>query len=408
MPMRRRQALAVLSGAAAAGLVGCGGEPPLRIAVVWSGWELTRFREVLDERDVVVYSAGDNIAALLGDPVAPAATPDVAIMPRAALVEDPRVCVRLQSLPSPDPPHWQRLLWCGADASVKGVWFKVAHKSLVWYRSRAVPEPSTDWESWVAACRRRAKERPPLAIGAADGWVLTDWFENVLLGLDREAYRMLHRDPDGWADDSVREALLALAELWHIENLVPGGGRRALVTQFHDSILDVFRYGRADMVAAPDFAWPVIDRYGAPGEEARRVRFPWPGGGSPPPVVAGGDAVLALASSGERGAAFVTALTDRVDRLEGWAAAGGFLSLDRRVRRYPPPLRGLAEEVRGDFEFDLSDRLTGGLAGGDGQGLWRVLTRLFGAVAVDRQRPADAVRDAVRTLVALAGGGRRT
>jgi alpha-glucoside transport system substrate-binding protein len=62
MPMDRRQALAVLSGLAAAGPTECGGETPLRIAVVWSGWELSRFREILEAypRPLVVYSVGDN------------------------------------------------------------------------------------------------------------------------------------------------------------------------------------------------------------------------------------------------------------------------------------------------------------------------------------------------------------
>ena len=163
---------------------------------------------------------------------------------------------------------------CEADNSTKAVWFKVTHKSLVWYRRGVMPAPPADWEAWVGLCRERAKEHPPLAIGAADGWVLTDWFENVLLGIDPGLYGKLHLNPPGgWSHASVRETLLRLATLWSIPGLVPGGGRQALTTQFQDSILDVFRYGRADMLAAPDFAWPVIDRYGS-GPEALSFRFP--------------------------------------------------------------------------------------------------------------------------------------
>ncbi|MFF5209590.1 hypothetical protein [Streptosporangium sp. NPDC000396] len=409
--MDRRQALAVLSGLAAAGLAGCGGEPPLRIAVVWSGWELGRFRKVLEREPVVVYSAGDNIAALLRNPVAPAATPDLAIVPRPGLVNDPDICARLQTIPSTDPPYWQSLMRCEADGAVKGAWFKVAHKSLVWYRPEAVPDPPARWETWLELCRKRARDgHPPLAIAAADGWVLTDWFENVLLGIDRATYSTLHRRPQDWGHDSVREAFNRLAELWGIGDLVPGGGRQALVTQFHDSILDVFRYGRADMLAAPDFAWPVIDRYRSPGQMAWRFSFPGPRGRPAPPVVVGGDAVVALESSGDRGRKFVEWLTgeDASERLGSWAAAGGFLSLNKSVRGYPQPVRGLVPELERDdsIEFDLSDRLTGGLAGGDGQGLWRVLTELFAAVAVDGQPPEQAVDRAMGAVVALSGSGR--
>ncbi|WP_214105126.1 hypothetical protein [Acrocarpospora catenulata] len=408
MRMDRRQALTMLSGLAAAGLAGCGGEPPLRIAVVWSGWELSRFRDILDERNAVVYSAGDNIAALIRNPVARTAAPDVAIVPRG-LVEDHAICTRLRTVSSKnDPPYWQELLRCGADGSIKGAWFKVAHKSLVWYRPEAVPDPPADWESWVRMCESRAASgHPPLAIGAADGWVLTDWFENVLAGLDRDTYRTLHEKTGDWSQESVREALRRLARLWSIENLFPGGGRRALITQFHDSILDVFRYGRADMVAASDFAWPVIAQYRSPGQAARRFRFPGPRGRPAPPVVAGGDAVVALRSSGDRGGRLVEKLTgdEGVSRLERWAAAGGFLSLNPRVQGYPPELQNLAQEVRGDIEFDLSDRLTGRLAGGNGQGLWRVLTELFAKVAVDGQHPDQVADSAVQALRVLSEAG---
>ncbi|GAA4236681.1 ABC-type glycerol-3-phosphate transport system substrate-binding protein [Streptosporangium album] len=411
MRMDRRHALAVLSGLAAAGLTGCGGDPPLRIAVVWSGWELGRFNRVLQGQSAVVYSAGDNIAALLGSSVAPAATPDVAIVPRPGLINESAVCARLQSLPSGDPPFWQDLMRCGADGTLKGAWFKVAHKSLVWYRPEAVPTLPTDWESWVELCRDRARAkdgRPPLAIAAADGWVLTDWFENVLLGLDPATYSTLHRKPESWGNDSIRKALNRLADLWSIRGLVPGGGRQALVTQFHDSILDVFRYGSADMLAAPDFAWPVIDHYRSPGQEAWRFRFPGPRGHPAPRVVVGGDAVVALESSGDRGRRFVEWLTGEGagERLGGWAAAGGFLSLNQNVRGYPAPIRDLVPELSQSIEFDLSDRLTGPLSGGDGQGLWRVLTELFVAVAVDGQAPEQAADDAMRMIAKLIRRGR--
>jgi alpha-glucoside transport system substrate-binding protein len=417
MPMDRRRALAVLSGLAAAGLTGCGGETPLRIAVVWSDWELSRFHEILAAypHPFVVYSAGDNIAALLRNPVAQAATPDVAIVPRLGLMEDPDISARLRSVPCPDPslnfPDWPRLMDCAADNSTKAVWFKVTHKSLVWYRRGVMPAPPADWEAWVGLCRERAKEHPPLAIGAADGWVLTDWFENVLLGIDPELYRKLHLNPPGgWSHASVRETLLRLATLWSIPGLVPGGGRQALTTQFQDSILDVFRYGRADMLAAPDFAWPVIDRYGS-GSEALSFRFPGPPGTPNPPVLVGGDAVVALESGGVRGTAFVKWLTDRGqarERLKGWSTKGGFLSLNENVL-YPNRAMGdLARELHGDVAFDLSDRLTGGLAGGDGQGLWRVLTELFATVTAEGRRPdLDlAVNTAMKMLTALSETGR--
>ncbi|MDP9842158.1 hypothetical protein [Streptosporangium lutulentum] len=428
--MNRRQALTVLSGLAAAGLSGCDEEGPLRIAVVWSGWELNRFRDILKwyDRPTVVYSAGDNIAALLKNPVASASTPDVAIVPRLELVEDDDIRARLKPLTSFDPLPWKNLVRQEQepDTSLKGIWFKVAHKSRVWHRPGTAPALPTDWAEWVKECRIRAGRTGPrpLSIGAADGWVLTDWFENVLLGVDAELYGRLHLPPpdgwrpgDGWGHESVKETLTRLAELWSIPGLLPGGGRRALITQFHDSILDVFRYGHADMVAAPDFAWPVIKGYRTEEQEREQVmsfRFPWPAGGEKPPVLVGGDVVVALTAAGDRGKRFAEWLTGpdvARNRLKDWIEAGGFLSLNESAPLSHTALDELTTELRGDIAFDLSDRLTGGLAGGDGRGLWRVLTEFFTVVAAGGRPPRPeqlkrAVDDAMGMLTALSGTGR--
>ncbi|MEU6742535.1 hypothetical protein [Streptosporangium sandarakinum] len=426
MRMNRRRALAALSGLAAAGLTGCSAERPLRVAVVWSGWELSRFRRALAGEPVTVYSAGNDIAALLRKPVAPAATPDVAIVPQPGLIRDPEIRSRLQPLTSWDPRFWRNLVTDPGDGRVKGVWFKVAHKSLVWYRPETVTSPPAGWEAWLELCRSRAASgRPPLSVPAADGWALTDWFENVLLGLAPDLYGRLHLlDPADWGDERVAQAFIRLAELWAVPGLVPGGGRRALVTQFHDAILDVFRYGRADMVAGPDFAWPVIDRYRSPGREARWFHFPC-SAGERQPLLVGGDAVVALDSSGERGERFVARLTggEMHERLAPWARAGGFLSLGAGLRDdYPAPVRPLARELRelrglaepGELggpgaqatgrsvAFDLSDQLGGALAGGDGQGLWRILTDLFAAVAIDGRDHEEAARTAHAAAVEAA------
>ncbi|GHE43996.1 sugar ABC transporter substrate-binding protein [Streptosporangium violaceochromogenes] len=434
MPMNRRRTLAALSGLAAAALTGCA-EPPLRVAVVWSGWELSRFREVLNGRetlrdlDIVVHSAGDDIATLLTNRTVASAVPDVAIVSQPGLLQDPAVGDLLQTVPSLDPLPWQNLVrreavgpvGHGTDAPIKGVWFKAAHKSLIWHRAGTVPVPSTDWGEWVEQCRSLASRgKAPLSIAAGDGWTLTDWFENVLLGIDETAYHTLRRDPDAWSGPSVQKALTRLADLWSIEGLVPGGGRRALTLQFHDAVLDVFRHHRAAMVAAPDFAWPVI-RGHCPAEHPAPTRFPWPqrddkgaGRRPPPPVLVGGDVVVALRSGGKRALRFVEWLTgpDATKQMGRWAGRGGFLSVRPAVDAYPAPLRALAAELRPPtnpitpIAFDLSDRLEGSLAGGNGRGLWRVLTELFTRVAVDGRPSDEAVRHATAAVKTLAARGR--
>jgi hypothetical protein len=190
-------------------------------------------------------------------------------------------------------------------------------------------------------------------------------------------------------------------------------------------------------VAAPDFAWPILRQYAKdPGEVARAqaepelVRFRFPPVAVAQPVLVGGEAAVALRADDQRARDFLDWLaapsstgapgtatpasgtsprdTSARDRaLRQWAAEGGFTPVKWRPG-YPPLLDAPAREIAGrspGIAFDLSDRLSGGLSGGDGQGLWRILTEFFTAVSVHGVRVPDAVSAATAAMVRAAGGG---
>ncbi|MEV5409347.1 hypothetical protein AB0K60_11005 [Thermopolyspora sp. NPDC052614] len=431
--MRRRHLLATLAGlaAAGAGAAGCSGGRRLRVAVIWSGYELRAFQRLLAtyRNPVSVYSAGDNIAALLRNPAA-AAVPDVAIVSRPGLIQEPDICGKLQTYDRKGgvgSPFWDGLASCGRDRvpTLRGVWIKTAHKSLVWHRPGTMAEPG-GWEQWHTELETATKQAcgsrcpvAPLSIGAADGWVLTDWFENALLGTvaGRAAYPRLVAgdDPALWRE-AVEEALTRLGRLWAIPGLLPGGGRRALTTQFEDSVLDVFRFGTAHAVAAPDFAWQVVRRFARTTADSYRdrldlLRFRFPGVDRGQPIVVGGDVAVALASGGEDALDFLRWLDDPKEKAKAprldWTQEIGSTPLIGAADDHPPTVRR-AQGVQDaqPMVFDLSDQLTGGLAGGDGQGLWRILTEFFTAVTVDGERPENAVAQAVKSMAATAAGDR--
>ena len=55
---------------------------------------------------------------------------------------------------------------------------------------------------------------PPLSVGAANGWTLTDMFENVYLAqAGPELYDQLAAHEIPWTDPSVKDALTTMAEL---------------------------------------------------------------------------------------------------------------------------------------------------------------------------------------------------
>lgn len=420
VPVSRRTVLAALGLPALGAVAGCADDlrGTVRVGVVWSGSELATFRRVLrrftasQRWGVSVVSLGDDTSTLLAGRVARGVAPDVAVLPQPGLVA--AGSARVEELPNLTPPgvspRWRELASPGGRT--RGVWYKATHKSLIWYRPdvfrRYGVTPPTDWDSWRRVREKFAAEGlAPLSVGAADGWVLTDWFENVLWGLDQVTYELLAAGRGSWDSSSVIRTLELLAEVWSPPGTLPGGPDRSLLVQFEDSVLDVAERGRAAMVLGADFMLPVVRRLapGAPPVDWFPVPAP-PGGVAP--VVVGGDLAVLLAGAGPGGRALVEWLA-RAEAARDWAAAGGFVSLREDVDDYPKQYRRqLLDEVRngapGGLGFDLSDRLAGSLSGGDGRGLWRLLQRFLAELGRGGET-GRVVEETVGQLVAAARSG---
>lgn len=410
--LSRRAALGVLGAGALVAACGSGLRGTVRVGVVWSGAELAVFRRQLrrfteDRRwGVSVVSLGDDVATLLAGRVARGVAPDVAILPQPSLVaaDTAALAVLPDLTPKGVAPRWRDLASPGGVP--RGVWYKTTHKSLVWYRPDVFADlglaPPTDWAGWRAVRKRCvAAGLAPLSVGAADGWVLTDWFENVLWGLDQVTYERIATGAGGWDVSSVRLTLELLAEVWSAPGTLPGGAARALTTQFEDSVLDVAVRRSAAMVAGADFVLPVVRRLAPDAPPLDWFPMPAPPNGVRPLIV-GGDLAVLLADAGPGGRELVEWLAEPA-AAQGWAAAGGFVSLLRGVTGYPPAYRPeLLDEVRdggpNGLGFDLSDRLGGRLSGGDGRGLWRLLQRFLAELGRGGD-PGRAVDDTIAALV---------
>lgn len=119
----------------------------------------------------------------------------------------------------------------------------------------------------------------PVSVGGADGWTLTDWFENVYLSqAGPEKYDQLAQYKIKWTDPSVTRALTALAQLFGKPGLLTGGNSGALQTQFPASVTQTFSGGdqpKAAMVSSGDFAATNIQQTKAKiGEDAKVFPFP--------------------------------------------------------------------------------------------------------------------------------------
>lgn len=371
----------------------------VQVAAVWTGPEQENFRKALDvfeERtgaEVKFVPTGDNVATFIGSKIEGGAPPDVAMLPQVGVLQqfaekgwlkelDPATQKQLDQNYS---DGWKKL--GQVDGKQYGVYFKAANKSLVWYNTTAfetagAKEPKT-WKEFLDTAQLVADSGvEPVAVGGADGWTLTDWFENIYLSqAGPEMYDKLAAHEIKWTDPSVKKALTTLGQLFGKDQLLAGGKSGALQTAFPESVTKTFsdlEAPEAAMVYEGDFVGVTIsnDTEAKIGTDAQVFPFPGVDGGSSP-VVTGGDAAVALKDS-KAAHAMMTFLASK-DAARIMAEQGGFLSpnkgLDLKVYQ-DEVQREIAKALidsGSDFRFDMSDQAPAAFGGTKGQGEWKAL-----------------------------------
>jgi alpha-glucoside transport system substrate-binding protein len=365
----------------------------IEVLAVWSDEEQAAFERVLDvfeERTgatVTYVSGGDEVPTVLATRLAGGSPPDVAGVAQPALV---RTLARAGSLVPLDPgtesvidaqfaPVWKEL--GTVDGRLYGFVFKAANKSTIWYDAGQLGAgfvPPRTWDEFVETLRKLSDTGDtPLAVGGADGWTLTDWFENVYLQTAGGAmYDRLARHEIPWTDPSVRTALQTLSRVFRPEYL-PGGISSALQTEFTESVVAVFGEDpQASIVFEADFVAGVIaeSTSATVGVDARV--FPFPRIGPVSSVVSGGDTLVALTD--EPGTRALMRFLAGSEAASIWAVQGGFVSPNREVElgQYPDDsTRQIAEELVSaeNLRFDMSDLMPSAFGATRGDGFWRAM-----------------------------------
>jgi alpha-glucoside transport system substrate-binding protein len=276
------------------------------------------------------------------------------------------------------------------DGALYGLYFKAAHKSTVWYSPDALAQagvkPPKTYDDMLKAGRTVSDSGlAAFSVAGEDGWTLTDWFENVYLSqAGPEKYDALAAHELKWTDASVVDALTTLGKLFKDKQLIAGGQKGALNTDFPGSVEKVFGpEPEAGMVYEGDFVAGVAkDQFGRTiGEDANFFPFPAVGGGKAP-VVSGGDAAVVLKDGKNQKAGM--ALLEYLATPEAaavWAEAGGFLSPNKNVdpASYGDDVtRATAKSLvaAGDansVRFDMSDQAPAAFGGTKGAGEWKLL-----------------------------------
>jgi multiple sugar transport system substrate-binding protein/alpha-glucoside transport system substrate-binding protein len=419
-----KPAAALLAAALALALTGCGGSDDdsdsggsktsgsgsgssvtlpkldgqtLEVAAVWTGAEQKNFMKVMDEfkkrtgAKINFVPTGNNTSTFLGTKIQGGKPPDVAFLPQVGVLHQfadkgwlkPMGAEAKAQLDKNFSKGWVDLgAWKGKQY---GVYAKAANKSLVWYNTAAfeaagITSPPKTWKDFLTTAQTLSDAgSPAVSVGGADGWTLTDWFENIYLSqAGPEKYDQLAAHKIKWTDPSVTKALTTLAQLWGKNDLLAGGNKGALNTEFPKSVTQTFSGDNpAAMVFEGDFVAANInaDTKAKMGTDAKV--FPFPAVGAKAPVVSGGDVAVAL-KDGKGPQALLTFLAS-TDAAQIWAAQGGILSPNKEMdmSSYKDAItKQIAQALLAagdDFRFDMSDQAPAAFGGTAGVGEWKDL-----------------------------------
>jgi alpha-glucoside transport system substrate-binding protein len=360
---------------------------------IWTGAEQKSFQTVIDafneqypDVSVKYNPVGDNLPTVLSTAVEGGNPPDLATVAQPGLIQgfvddgavEPIDFVQDTVLEN----FGDSIVQVGTfDDAFYGLMFKAANKSTVWYNVAAFEdagiEAPEDWDAFLEdAATLQASGLSAYSIGGADGWTLTDLFENIYIRqAGAEKYDQLAKHEVPWTDQSVKDTLSAMAEIFSDTSNMAGGTSGALQTDFPTSVSNVFSESpKAAMVIEGDFVPGVVDSPLEPETGYNVFAFPSIDG-SAPAVVGGGDIVVMFKSS-PAAEAFVSFLATP-EAAEAWAELGGFSSANKNVDTsvYPDPIlqqtAGAIAEAE-TFRFDLSDLQPAAFGATVGQGMWKL------------------------------------
>jgi ABC-type glycerol-3-phosphate transport system substrate-binding protein len=396
--MRRfRLALALAATAAALvlALAACGGDDEegssgggeggtVTVLSLWGGSEKEAFDKVLakftaDTGIQTRYETARDFLPVIRSRLAAGNPPSMAIVPRPGIVAD---LARDGSLMTLDDlgldadsinenysEAWTNLTT--VDDEVYGIVAKANSKSTVWYDpARVTDEPPADWDGLLALTDKlRGEGKTPWAVGAGDGWPLTDWFESIYLYQNgEEKYSQLFSGEVPFDDPTVKTALTEMYKVLTEQNL-PGGVEGALATPFVDSIGQVFgKTPKAELYYEGGFVGGIatgqVNTALKPGETIDFFPFPEMNPDVGQPLLGAGDVAVAF-NDDENTAELMEFLAGEEAGTE-WVSTGAIVSPNKAVPldAYPNDLvRKEAQQVQDAevFAFDGSDLLPGAL-----------------------------------------------
>jgi alpha-glucoside transport system substrate-binding protein len=264
----------------------------------------------------------------------------------------------------------------GADGEQYAFMAKLNSKATIFYSPERFEEmgvaPAETWDDLLALTEDiKSAGSTPWALGAGDGWTLTDWFEIMYLREHgEEAYDTLFSADGDWTDPTVQATIDRMLELLTEEN-VDGGVDGSLSTLFVDAVAKVFGSSpSAELYFGGSFVGGIAtgadvnpDLAGQEGTAIDWFEFPTIDGNGEGLVTFGGDNIAALVNDTDVVELMEFMLSQ--EAAEVWAAEGTVVVPNTNVSpdTYPNAIMQRDAELINSataVKFDGADLLPGG------------------------------------------------
>jgi len=353
------------------------------------------FNKLYPKVNVKYKPVGNNLPTVLSTAVAGGHPPDMADIAQPGTIQQfvnqgklKPITYASSVMDQNFAPAWKQL---GTfNGKLYALVFKAANKSLVWYnvpvfKQAGVTPPKTFDQMLTDAKTIKASGTPAYSIGGAEGWTLTDMFENIYLrtfGPDK--YEQLSQHKIKWTDPSVKTALTSMGKILGDTSNIAGGTSGALQYSFNQSVTNAFASPpKAAMVFEADFVGGVIASSTKAKPSTGFNTFPWPEitpGPNASAVEIAGDLMVTFRDTPAI-EAFVKYLATP-QAAEIWAKQGGFGTGNKNVpvSVYPDAITKAAEApllTAKSVVFDMSDEQPPAFGGTAGQGEWGLFQKFL-------------------------------
>lgn len=322
--------------------------------------------------------------------------PDIADYPQPGLLRyavEKGYAIDMETLIDPDwiktnySQAWQDLgTMEGPDGPiVAGIWARANGKSFVFYPKKAFDEAGytvpTTWDEMMTLTADIASDGDtPWCIGiesgAATGWTMTDWIEDVMLRVaGGEGYDKWVAGELKFDSPEMNEALDYIEAIWFNDDYVYGGRAAIPTINFGDAPKPMFENPpKCWFNRQGNFVTTFFPEESVPGEDYSFFYLPGIKEEHGSPVLGAGDIYAVFNDRPEVRAVIQYFSTG--ESLKVWVEQGGAIlthndaSLDWYV---DPVTRDVAETIRNatTFRFDGSDLMPGAVGAGT---FWKYMT----------------------------------